>query len=304
MMSTHDRDDADEKHSKARFQEHDQWRSFGYGVLATFVGCILWYALVEQHPHEHSSQIELHDQNHLLLQAPEAHLFVRKEQKKPPPIPVLHGLAALHPETVGHHNNHEHHHAPELKVWDLDSLPANSLYRLEVENDIHTHTVQLSSYAGKLTLVVWLPSCCFYQQPGKDDTEKYMAIFMKQLAILSEDYFATGLTVLAFPLTASASENEEEMIHNYLQNHFPQVQFAILAEQTADNVVYQTLKKQRASLPPLQAFQMMLMDRSGMLLKIFDRKSPDGNKSGPDDFSSLRKDIEQALQSASSAAAT
>jgi glutathione peroxidase len=141
-------------------------------------------------------------------------------------------------------------------------LPPNSIYRLSVK-DVFDEMVSLKEYAGKVTLVV--NTACKW---GKTRLE------LSQLALLHETYEEQGFSVLAFPSNDFLQElDNNEEIHHFLQNEFPEVTFPIFGTTSLkENPVYQELQRQLPDEHVQHNFFKYLVGRDGVAVALFHKR--------------------------------
>jgi glutathione peroxidase len=156
-------------------------------------------------------------------------------------------------------------------------LPPNSIYRISVM-DVYDEMVSLKEFAGKVTLVV--NTACKW---GKTRLE------LSQLALLHETYEEQGFSILAFPSNDFFQElDNNEDIHHFLQNQFPEVTFPIFGTTSLkENPVYQELQRQLPDVHVQHNFFKYLVGRDGVAVALFHKKQ--------DPFT-LRPAIEEMLK--------
>lgn len=155
-------------------------------------------------------------------------------------------------------------HEPGLEARRIepDSLPPNSIYRLEVE-DQHGKLVSLRQYAGNITLVVNTACKC----------GKTMVTF-DQLIVLQAKYGKSGFTVLAFPSNDYHQELEtNDEIDQFLKTTFPEINFPIFASSSLkQNPVFQALQEQLPDEHIEHNFFKYIVDREGIAIDLYQKR--------------------------------
>ncbi len=155
-------------------------------------------------------------------------------------------------------------HEPGLEARrvEADSLPPDSIYNLEVE-DNQGHMVSLRQYAGNITLVVNTACKC-----GKT------TVTFEQLIVLQAKYGKSGFSVLAFPSNDYHQElGTNDEIDHFLKTTFPDINFPIFASSSLkQNPVFKALQNQLPEDQVEHNFSKYLVDREGMAIDLYPKR--------------------------------
>lgn len=163
---------------------------------------------------------------------------------------------------------------------NLLTLPLNSIYRLEVENN-QGQQESLSQYAGMVSLVVNVAS-----EWGKT------ALSYTQLSQLQALYESRGFTVLAFPSNDFHQElDSNEKIQEFVSTNYPQATFPIFGLNSLnDNPVYQVAGRMLPNTRVKHNFYKYLVNREGVAVEFYTKAQ---------EPLSMKEDIEELLNEAS-----
>ena len=150
-----------------------------------------------------------------------------------------------------------------IQQGEATSLPPNSIYRVEVQGELGL-PFKMNQFAGMVSLVVNV--ACKW---GKTD------ISYRQLSELQEKFGQQGFTVLAFPSNDYGQEfPEDQDIQRFIHTNYPQVTFPVVGtSHLPDNPVYQLLQQQMPNNHVRHNFYKYLINRQGIAVKFFDKKT-------------------------------
>lgn len=199
---------------------------------------------------------------------------------------ILHSLRHFNKNTIGANTHFTDGVENEGGVsWKKMLLPPTSLYRVSHvrENDGNS-VVSMQRYSGMITLIVNV--ACKWGKTERTYTE---------LIELQERFSQpeNGFTVLAFPTNEFHQElGSNEEIHEYLDEHFPHLNFPIfgLSKALPENPVYQNLQAQLPTQEVRGNFFKYLVDRNGKAVSFYTKKE------FPITSHTIVRDIETLLQ--------
>ena len=155
-------------------------------------------------------------------------------------------------------------HEPGLEARriEADSLPPDSIYNLEIE-DQQGKLVSLRQYAGNITLVVNTACKC-----GKT------TVTFEQLIVLQAKYGKSGFAVLAFPSNDYHQELEtNDEIDHFLKTTFPEINFPVFASSSLkQNPVFRALQKHLPDEHIEHNFFKYLVDREGIAIDLYQKR--------------------------------